>query len=89
MHTLTQELTALGSRRVIDKTHRLLAVLARLVRASWEHRQARQEQAGSEILQPLWEPVEYVARVTVAASAHRRVPGFFTAEDHPPLEQPE
>jgi hypothetical protein len=31
-------------------------------------------------------PVESVARVTVAASDHRRAPGFFTAEDHPPLE---
>ena len=33
-------------------------------------------------------PVASVARVTVAASDHRRTPGFFTAEDHPPLEQP-
>jgi hypothetical protein len=33
-------------------------------------------------------PVEAVARVTVAASDPHHAPGFFTAEDHPPLESP-
>jgi hypothetical protein len=45
-----------------------LTVLAQLVLAGREHRQARQEQAGSEILRPLWKRVEELRSESVALS---------------------